>query len=250
MAWKRVDFLLNDDGKKTFGDFGESLFGPLKALVADSTPYTYKPLKEGIDAQIRVLILLSGSKEELVCQIQHVELSSAEFVALSYEWGASEKLFSIKVVDDFGEEQGVIPVTNNLHSALCNLRDSKAPQAQLRRLWIDQICINQNDISERSHQVNLMGQIYRNATLVLSYLGPQEPSDSEGLRLMKSIFARYNDLLSSPQTTLCHYQIRQRLGDPVNVPEHLRFDPREFPVSALATETLDGTRGEWTILLL
>ena len=38
-------------------------------------------------------------------------------------------------------------------------------------LWIDAVCINQNDISERNHQVLLMGDIYRGATTVLSWLG-------------------------------------------------------------------------------
>jgi len=38
-------------------------------------------------------------------------------------------------------------------------------------LWVDAICINQDDIPERNDQVLLMGDIYRNATSVISWLG-------------------------------------------------------------------------------
>ena len=38
-------------------------------------------------------------------------------------------------------------------------------------LWIDAICINQDDVFERNHQVRLMGDLYRSATSVLSWLG-------------------------------------------------------------------------------
>lgn len=41
-------------------------------------------------------------------------------------------------------------------------------------IWIDALCINQNDIEERNHQVHLMGQIYAKATEVLVWLGCQQ----------------------------------------------------------------------------
>ncbi|CAH0017190.1 unnamed protein product [Clonostachys rhizophaga] len=38
--------------------------------------------------------------------------------------------------------------------------------------WIDMLCINQNDISERGHQVGMMRDIFQKATLVVAWLGP------------------------------------------------------------------------------
>jgi hypothetical protein len=38
-------------------------------------------------------------------------------------------------------------------------------------LWIDAICINQEDITERGHQVQLMGRVCSKATRVLVWLG-------------------------------------------------------------------------------
>ena len=42
---------------------------------------------------------------------------------------------------------------------------------QVRVLWIDALCINQQDVSERNHQVSQMGRIYQSATGVLAWLG-------------------------------------------------------------------------------
>ncbi|KAH7361167.1 hypothetical protein BKA66DRAFT_396649, partial [Pyrenochaeta sp. MPI-SDFR-AT-0127] len=41
-------------------------------------------------------------------------------------------------------------------------------------LWVDAICIDQNDLIERNHQVGLIGQIYSNATLVLTWGGKSD----------------------------------------------------------------------------
>ncbi|KAK1479012.1 hypothetical protein CTAM01_14876 [Colletotrichum tamarilloi] len=42
----------------------------------------------------------------------------------------------------------------------------KGSPNQPLRLWVDQICINQSDLPEKSHQVNFMREIYRSATHV------------------------------------------------------------------------------------
>jgi len=41
-------------------------------------------------------------------------------------------------------------------------------------IWIDAICINQNDLSERAAQVQLMGRVFGSANLVISWLGPPD----------------------------------------------------------------------------
>jgi hypothetical protein len=41
-------------------------------------------------------------------------------------------------------------------------------------IWIDSICINQNDLAERASQVQLMGRIYRNAHSLFAWLGPKD----------------------------------------------------------------------------
>lgn len=63
-------------------------------------------------------------------------------------------------------------VTQNLEEAIPQLRRP----AERRDLWADAVCINQDDIGERGDQVSEMGQIYRNASMVLIWLGPRRDS--------------------------------------------------------------------------
>ena len=75
-------------------------------------------------------------------------------------------------------------ITANLADAIRSLRLPDRP----RTLWIDQICINQNDIAERSKQVLLMRDIYRNADRVISWLGPDpEANAPAALRFLREI---------------------------------------------------------------
>lgn len=60
----------------------------------------------------------------------------------------------------------VTKVTPSLYDALLQLR-KRPPQ----EYWIDALCINQTDDEERSSQVQMMGRIYREAELVLVWLG-------------------------------------------------------------------------------
>jgi len=58
-------------------------------------------------------------------------------------------------------------VTANCEAALRRLRNANSK----RILWVDAICINQDDPTERSQQVTLMRDIYRNASNILAWLG-------------------------------------------------------------------------------
>jgi hypothetical protein len=53
-------------------------------------------------------------------------------------------------------------ITKNLEYVLQYLRYKES----LRVLWIDAICINQNDLNEKSKQVLIIGEIYSKATKV------------------------------------------------------------------------------------
>jgi hypothetical protein len=59
-------------------------------------------------------------------------------------------------------------VTPNLASALLHLRD---PEKSLT-LWIDTVCINQEDLAEKGHQVGQMRHIYACAEKTCVWLGP------------------------------------------------------------------------------
>jgi hypothetical protein len=104
----------------------------------------------------------------------HITLSShrlstlnLDFEALSYTWGD----FSDKVPIYLGEHL-VLPVSPNCLDALKALRRRN----KARFMWIDAICINQNDLEERSSQVRLMARIFASASSTIIYLGQHTAS--------------------------------------------------------------------------
>src|SRR5262249_11431837 len=98
---------------------------------------------------------------------------SNNYEALSYVWGSENNTRAI-LVDGCS-----FLVTLSLESALRQLRHSSCE----RVLWIDQLCIDQNNEAEKSEQVGLLGDIYRNASAVLIWLGSRSISSSDPLNL-------------------------------------------------------------------
>jgi len=74
-------------------------------------------------------------------------------------------------------EIGEIAITASLFDILRHLRNVH----RHRTLWVDGICIDQADVSERNHQVAKRADIFSAATTVLVWLGAQESTDSLAL---------------------------------------------------------------------
>lgn len=126
--------------------------------MADS--YHHQPLDQE-QASIRVIHLLpSSSSEPIRCELRHTTISS-EYDALSYEWGPIEEPKTILI------NGSACIVRRNLWDFLDFLRNRPITAP----IWIDAICINQNDVRERNHQVGLMDQIYSKAAQVWVWLG-------------------------------------------------------------------------------
>ncbi|OAL52661.1 HET-domain-containing protein [Pyrenochaeta sp. DS3sAY3a] len=104
------------------------------------------------------------------------------YTSLSYCWGPP--IFDQTV--QF--EQGCIAITTSLANALRRLRSTEHSVF----LWIDQICINQPDINEKSQQIPLMGMIYTHATNTIIWLGEDEGNSDPSLAFetMETVYAR------------------------------------------------------------
>jgi Heterokaryon incompatibility protein (HET) len=114
--------------------------------------------------EIRTLSLLPGQPEELIrCHLETVSLSdkNPKFTALSYVWGNALQTRPIDV------DGNVFQATANLVSALQHIRKADVTEV----LWVDAVCINQQDVTERNQQVRLMRTIYSTADSVLIWLG-------------------------------------------------------------------------------
>ncbi|KAH8777850.1 heterokaryon incompatibility protein [Diaporthe sp. PMI_573] len=95
------------------------------------------------------------------------EKLDSHYEAVSYVWGSDQKPHHLTVED--GEGCSQIAVTDSLMTALRHLRRPN----ESRRLWIDAVCINQNDPVELGSQVHAMGLIYKLAYRVVVWLGPE-----------------------------------------------------------------------------
>ncbi|KAH6665416.1 heterokaryon incompatibility protein-domain-containing protein [Halenospora varia] len=122
---------------------------------------------------IRLLRIYPGVGTGLVCELEVAHISQLPpYEALSYCWGdPSDKI----PIDCNGS--GGLSITKNLHSALLSLLPPDKP----RLIWADAICINQEDIDERSAQVRLMKNIYQLASSVVVWLGGSIEVDGKDL---------------------------------------------------------------------
>ncbi|KAI1495684.1 heterokaryon incompatibility protein-domain-containing protein [Biscogniauxia marginata] len=118
-------------------------------------------------SEIRLLRLLPGTfDEDIQCEVIIQDLSAKpEYEAISYSWadetGNSDKLEIILISGK------PFRVTRNCQTALKRIRRLYS----YRNVWIDAVCIDQDNIKERGHQVQLMPHIYSGAHKVLIYVG-------------------------------------------------------------------------------
>jgi len=123
--------------------------------------------------EIRLLTVYPADSptDPLSCSLTHHSRRSApEYEALSYTWGDRELP---KTVICDGRR---LEVTANCESALRTLRSAGASV-----VWVDAICIDQGDASERSSQVAIKGEIFRHAKRTLIYLGEIGEVDDRGV---------------------------------------------------------------------
>src|SRR3569833_3981206 len=158
--------------------------------------YTYTPLRTD-SQEIRVVYLdpcrprrnCSGREAPPIrLRIETVTLHDAgEYTCLSYTWGGREPRHTIQVDGhDFD-------VRADLFTALRRLRLPDRP----RRLWIDAICINQDDIPERDSQVAMMRHIFHNATDVIAWIGEDNGSqDQRAVDFVRALSTRAQGLIT------------------------------------------------------
>ncbi|KAI1132606.1 heterokaryon incompatibility protein-domain-containing protein [Nemania abortiva] len=155
---------------------------------ADLRSVIYSPL-DYTRSEVRFIeIMPSTTNDQWVsCRLKTMELAEdVRYAALSYVWGDAN------TTDDIVVNGINLPVTANLASALEHIRKNGLPYnkgiGKLHHLWVDAICINQDDVQEKNNQVPLMGKLYANASAVLSWLGtPDSKQLDKALQIIHDI---------------------------------------------------------------
>lgn len=173
-----------------------------------STHFPYHRLQDGWIRLVSVQEAADASEisEQLKIHFVSTPLStSPSYTALSYTWGEPSPnidprvIMFTKVLRCYPVlcQDRTILVSRNLRDALRRIRqyqtwrakregtfeefDQPGQRLLLERtygatayFWIDALCINQEDIHERSRQVALMSEIYRQASLTMIWLGESD----------------------------------------------------------------------------
>ncbi|KAH7417920.1 heterokaryon incompatibility protein-domain-containing protein [Cadophora sp. MPI-SDFR-AT-0126] len=142
--------------------------------------FTYTPLpkQNASRKEIRLLTVHEGEGTEVRCSLETVSLDEAPpYEALSYVWGDPNRTREITL------DGRPFQVTTNLARALRHLRDRQKP----RRLWIDAVCIDQQNAVERSSQILLMRDIFQRASKVVVWLGESSMASKAAFSLIQSI---------------------------------------------------------------
>lgn len=138
------------------------------SLAQGNPQHMYSPVCDA-KKEIRLFVLdPAASSSPVLGRFIKATLGSENqpaYEALSYTWAdeSGDQEYSAYVWCD----TGYVYVTKNGEAALRRVR----MRTKARLIWMDQLCIHQADVSERSHQVGLMSEIYGNASQVLIYLG-------------------------------------------------------------------------------
>jgi hypothetical protein len=177
------------------------IISPNLADQPDTPIRTESPLYTPLQgSEIRLVSIQKARPDGILrCNLFHAPLTKdLEFHALSYTWGDLNHKQTIIVNDQ------PFQVNQNLHDFLDQIRKMKdlstrgegalaepsaddlfrreylsiygeemlvAPSTEAVHWWIDAICINQDDVDEKSEQVPRMRQLYSSASQVWVWLG-------------------------------------------------------------------------------
>lgn len=136
---------------------------------------------------IRLLCLAPGAFEAPISGhfiVKDMKDDNISYEALSYEWGLDACDHRVSISDH------EVFTKKNLFEALQHL-----PRTDEERiLWIDAICINQDDLEERAEQVRVMDEVYARASNVIIWLGITTHHTEAGMYVLRHL-ASYEELV-------------------------------------------------------
>ncbi|RDW85667.1 hypothetical protein BP5796_03992 [Coleophoma crateriformis] len=131
-----------------------------------NSAFQYRPLTSNDGFRIIHLQPSRDPRALVRCILEHTTLAKYnhelidQYIALSYVWGDAHDLRTIQV------DGRLRNITANLEAALRGIRDTE----RVLDVWADALCINQDDVSEKTSQVRRMGAVYAYAGHTIIYL--------------------------------------------------------------------------------
>lgn len=163
---------------------------PPHCLAVVKMSYRYEPLQSD-SREFRILSLLpGGAKDPLRIRLYTTTLpleswEAPPYEALSYVWGeqSDQDHATVAVAPEDGSDKPdtYIELTRNLATCLPYLRYRRQPRA----LWIDTICIDQENLNEKSQCVRAMAEIYNFASRVIIWLGPEANYSTNAIKQLE-----------------------------------------------------------------
>lgn len=129
--------------------------------------HLYRPLSHPDSIRVLTVFECETGDDDIECHLSEERLADVNdegggYTALSYAWGDFKYSHEIWL----GDERFLIGA--NLDAALRHLRRRDIPI----RLWVDAVCINQGDVTEKNHQVQQMRKVFSAAFETIIWLGP------------------------------------------------------------------------------
>jgi hypothetical protein len=140
--------------------------------------YQHEPLPKGHFIRLLHVDIESGTKQPTIA-FQTIPLNAdiPKYTAISYAWEDSSPFQRVLLKD--GRQIWLSKTLSGLFASLAKRQSHFI-------VWIDALCINQNDVEERGHQVNLMAQVYSLAEKVVIWLGEGCDETNEAFELVGS----------------------------------------------------------------
>lgn len=141
--------------------------------------YLYRPLRGG---QFRLLRILSTVDNSIIAEMNRFSTQEhpPAYNALSYVWDDGQPDHEIVT------SNGRLSVTKHLSDAIVAVYSFLIRRKRRDMwIWIDAICIDQSNLTEKANQVPLMGDIYRKANTVLVWFGRLHGHGLDCFNLMK-----------------------------------------------------------------
>ncbi|KAK6084568.1 cytidine deaminase-like protein [Seiridium cupressi] len=141
--------------------------------------------------------------------------ASDQYCALSYAWGSREERTRQQSISETGEK---LLLASKLPQSLEDAIEV-TKKLGFQYLWIDQYCIDQDDLEQKHHQISRMDSIYARADVtIIAAAGEDQADDLPGVRSTVRV--------AQPQAHVEDLQLISTMGDPRNAIEDAKWSTR------------------------